>query len=100
MAGIEMRYGHWGRANRCLAVHLCVVAGRDRGVVATQPDAAHGEPGIAMALRNLRFLQERKRSASGAKEDELCLDVAIRAATFLPDLNVPETSVTLQILDP
>ncbi len=43
----------------------------DRFVVTTQPDAADREPAIAMALRNLRFLQQFDRAAAGADENEL-----------------------------
>ena len=40
------------------------------GIVAAQPDAAHGKSAIALFLRDAGLLQQRQRAAAGAEKDE------------------------------
>ena len=78
----------WG-----FAIDLRMMALVDAGVVAAQPNAAHREPGIAVALGNARFLQQRQRSAAAAQEYELGSDIPVLAGLFVPGAHAPPIAI-------
>jgi len=67
---IEMRNRHRRRTDRGLAVDLGVMAFVQLGIVAAQPDAAHGKSAVSFSLGDLGFLQQPQRAAAGAEKDE------------------------------
>src|SRR5580704_2017445 len=98
VACIEMRYGHRRRSYRGFTVHLGIVAGRNRRIVAAKPDSTHRKPGVALPLGNLGFLQQWQRSAASTEEDEFGVDIPQFTAFFVPDLHTPPHPITAQIL--
>src|ERR1700677_1017469 len=60
VTSVQMGYRHGRRTDGSLAIHLCVVALSDRGIVASQPDSTHRKSRIAVSFRNTRLLQKRQ----------------------------------------
>src|ERR1700683_2336623 len=70
-AGVQMGHRHRRRALGGLSIDLGVMTRAYLVDVATQPDTADREPGIAVCFRDPRFLQEFQPAAAGADEHEL-----------------------------
>src|SRR5262249_5514105 len=85
---------------RGFTVNLGVVTRRNFGIVATKPNPAYRKAGVAPPLRDPGFLQQRQRSAPGADENELGLNVPILSALFVSDPHAPHITITAQILHP
>src|SRR5215467_3009885 len=88
-AGIEVGYRHRWRPDRGEALHLGVVAVREGRFVGAHPDPAHREAGIPIALGNLGFFEQRKRSTARAEKNELTYDGAPASAECLPRVHAP-----------
>ena len=68
--------------------------------VAAQPDAAYGKTAIAVALRDVGFLQKFQRAAAGADEDESGGDFDGRIRLYVVNLQQPApVGVVLQARD-
>ena len=77
-----MRYGHRRRANGGLTIHFRQVAIDHVRIVRNQELPAHRESGIAFRFRNVGFLQQLQRSATGTDKDKLRLDIMFRFVIF------------------
>src|SRR5258705_9446068 len=84
-----MGHRHRWRADRCLAIDLGVVALVDLGIVTAQPDSADRESAITAALRDAGFLQQRKRAAPRADEDEFGFHRSLLSALKILNLHPP-----------
>ena len=84
VTSIEMGHGHRGRSHGGFAVHLGIMPTRYFRIVAAKPDAAHRKSSMAPTLGNPGFLQQRQRSAAGADENKLGLDIPVRTGCFIP----------------
>ncbi len=98
MARIEMGDGHGGRSYGSFAVHLGIVTGSNRRIVAAKPDSAYRKPRIAPPLGNTRFLQQGQRSAASTDENEFGFDITMLAALLVPYPYTPKLPVTAQVL--
>ena len=100
-SGVEMGHRHRRGADGGLAIDLRIVPLCDLGLVAAQPDAAHGKAGITLRLGNLGILQQRQRAAAGAQEYELRPDGPFSAAGHVLDGHVPAAvGLAAHMLDP
>src|ERR1700723_709799 len=98
MASVEMGHRHRRGSNGSLSVDLSVVTRRNFRTIATEPNPAYWKSAIAPPLGNAGFLQQTQRSAAGTDKNELGLNDAVLAARFVPDLQIPQIPITIQIL--
>ena len=77
-----MRYRHRRRANGGLTVHFRQVAIDHIRIFCNQELPANRESGIAFRFRNVGFLQQLQRSATGTDKDKLRLDIVFRFVIF------------------